>query len=112
MWVNSAGADHPMVALTLDKLAVFYREQERFREALAAADQAIAIRALFLAKGLSQEATARQAQGEKREAEQLFRRALVVLDPSRPEQEKFRQQIESILAELTGKPGKPRRKQP
>jgi hypothetical protein len=33
LWETSAGPDHPMVALTLDKMAEFYAAQERYAEA-------------------------------------------------------------------------------
>src|SRR5262249_2326872 len=76
-WVLSTGAPyHPMVALTLDKMAVFYRAQDRWEEGTNAAEKANAARAIFLANGLGQEATARQAHGDKKEAARLFAQAL------------------------------------
>jgi tetratricopeptide (TPR) repeat protein len=102
LWVLSTGQpDHPMVAVTLDKMAVFYRAQERWQEGTEAAETAMAIRALFLANGLSQEASARQAHGDKKDAARLFTRALETLDESRPEHTALRQQLESNLKELT-----------
>ncbi len=101
LWVYSTGDPiHPMVALTYDKMAVFYRAQDRWEEATDAADRANAIRALFLAAGLSSEATARQAHGDKKEAARLFAQALNALDESRPEHTELRKQLEDNLKEL------------
>ena len=110
LWILSTGDPfHPMVALTLDKMAVFYRAQERWEESVAAAERANAVRAVFLATGLSQEATARQAHGDKKEAARLFAQALAALDETRPEHAEFRKQLEGNLKELeTGiKPRRP-----
>ncbi len=101
LWIFSTGhPDHPMVALTLDKIAVFYREQGRWEEGTDAADRANALRALFLANGLSQEASARQAHGDKKEAARLFGLALDTLFAGRPEHSELRQQLENNLKEL------------
>jgi tetratricopeptide (TPR) repeat protein len=101
LWIFSTGhPDHPMVALTLDKIAVFYREQGRWEEGLEAAERANALRALFLANGLSQEASARQAHGDKNEAARLFAKALDVLLGDRAEYAELRQQLETNLKEI------------
>jgi len=101
LWAFSTGDPaHPTVAVTLDKMAVFYRAQDRWDEGTEAAEKANAFRALFLANGLSQEATARQGHGDKKEAVRLFTQALRVLDESRPEHEQLRQQLEKNQAEL------------
>lgn len=105
LWIISTGqADHPMVALTLDKIAVFYRAQERWEEGVEAAARANAIRALFLANGLSQEASARQAHGEKGHAAKLYAQAFDTLDPSRAEHAGLLHQLENNLKELAIKP--------
>jgi tetratricopeptide (TPR) repeat protein len=105
LWILSTGdPTHPMVAMTLDKMAVFYRAQDRWDEAVDAADRGNALRALFLATGLSQEATAHQSHGDKKEARRLFNRALAALDESRPEHTELRAQLEKNLAELEEKP--------
>jgi len=109
-WEKSAGGDHPMVALTLDKLAMFYRDQKRWDEGVAAAERATALRALFLANGLAQEAGERLARGDRKEAEQLYRRALAALDPSRSEHGQLREQIEGSLKELAPRKSAPARK--
>ena len=40
LWETTAGPEHPMVALTLDKMATFYSVQKRFDEAVALAERA------------------------------------------------------------------------
>lgn len=101
LWKSSTGDPaHPMVAMTLDKIAVFYRTQDRWEEGTRAAEDATALRELFLANGLSQEATARQAHGDKKSAAKLFAQALGVLDESRPEHTELRAQLEKNLEEL------------
>jgi tetratricopeptide (TPR) repeat protein len=101
LWITSTGdSAHPMVAVTLDKIAVFYRAQDRWDEGTEAAERANALRALFFANGLSQEATARQAHGDKKEAAKLFALALASLDESRPEHEELRKQLQQNLEEL------------
>jgi tetratricopeptide (TPR) repeat protein len=110
LWISSAGESHPMVALTLDKMTVFYREQKRMEEAQTAKDKALALRALFLANGLAQEAgemLAKDDKDAKKQGEQLYRRALVVLDPERPEHDALRKAIEKMLDELKPPPPKP-----
>ena len=97
LWKMSAGPNHPMVALTLDKIALFYREQKRWDEASAAADKANSIREVFLAEGLSHEAGVRMSHGDAKEAERLLRQALAALDPDRPEQDGFRDELNKNL---------------
>jgi tetratricopeptide (TPR) repeat protein len=112
LWVLSTGdPTHPMVALTLDKVAVFYRAQDRWPDGTDAADQANALRGLFLASGLSQEATLREAHNDNKDAVRLYRQALSVLDPKRPEHTALRQEIEKDLKEL-GAEVKPRNAAP
>lgn len=106
LWEGSAGKDHPMIAITLDKVAVFYREQKRLEEAGAAAEQANAIRTLFLAQGLVREATARLSLGEKDAALALFRSAAEHLDAPRPEYQELHKQIHAAIQTLGG-PAKP-----
>jgi len=88
---------------------VFYRMQEKWDQGTDAAEKAIALRAVFLANGLSQEATARQAHGDKKEAARLFAQAFAALDESRPEHADLRKQLEQNLKELEieVKPRKP-----
>jgi tetratricopeptide (TPR) repeat protein len=101
LWIVSTGdPGHPMVALTLDKIAVFYRAQDRWEEGTDAAERANALRALFFANGLSQEATARQAHGDKKDAARMFAQALEALDETRPEHADLRKQLDQNLADL------------
>ena len=44
LWEKNAGADHPMLALTFDKMAEFYAFQQRYEEAEKYARQALALR--------------------------------------------------------------------
>jgi hypothetical protein len=57
-----------MVALTLDKVAVFYRNKRNGPRARRPPDRANAIRAHSLASGLAQEATERLGEDKKDEA--------------------------------------------
>jgi len=97
---------HPMVALTLDKLANFYRETKRWDEGTAASEKAIVARQRFRANGYLIEATARQGHGEKAEAERFLRAALGALDESRPEHAQARASIQKLLDELQAEAGK------
>jgi tetratricopeptide (TPR) repeat protein len=105
----------PMIADTNEKIAVFYREQHKWDEGTEAAANAIALRALVSAAGLSTEATQWIAHGDKAHAIELYRKALATLDPNRKDHDGLRGQIEHILADLD--PPKPakmpaRKKQP
>ncbi len=110
LWVVSTNQpDHPMIALTLDKIEVFYREQKRWDEAEDAAGKAIAVRGLFLANALKHEAAEHLAHDDKPGCVQLLQRALDVLDESRSEHAKLRGQLQAALTELAPpeKPVKP-----
>jgi tetratricopeptide (TPR) repeat protein len=100
LWIKSVGADHPMVAMALDKVAVFYADQKKFDRVKEAADRAIAIRAHFLAAGLSAAATEQTAEGHKEDAVALYKRAMVVMDPPHPMYEEKRLEVENILKGL------------
>jgi tetratricopeptide (TPR) repeat protein len=100
LWEASAGPDHPMVASTLEKIAVLYRDQRKWDESLPVAGRALAIRSLFYAAGLNQEAGARYLHGEKKEAEEMYRRALALLDPERSEHKELYAIIDGILKEI------------
>ena len=58
LWESSVGKDHAMVAVALDKVAVFYSAQKKYPEVREALERSTAIRARFLAMGISQQATA------------------------------------------------------
>jgi len=70
-----------MVAVALDKVATFYADQKKFDQAKEAQDRGNAIRAHFLATGLSVAATEQTAEGNKEAALALYHRALNVMDP-------------------------------
>ena len=97
LWIKSVGEDHPMVAMALDKVAVFYADQKKFDQAREAEDRAIAIRAHFLATGLSGAATEQLDENNKDAALALYRRALMVMDPPHPIYDELRAQIEEIV---------------
>jgi tetratricopeptide (TPR) repeat protein len=97
LWVKSLGDDHPMIAMALDKVSVFYADQKKFDQAKEAQDRANAIRAHFLASGLSGAATEQIEEGNKEAALALYRRALAVMDPPNPVYEELRSQIEEIV---------------
>ncbi len=90
----------PMIADTDEKIAVFYREQQKWEQGTEAAANAIALRALVSAAGLSTEATAWIAHGDKQHGVEYYRKALAVLDPNRKDHDGLRGQIEHILADL------------
>ncbi len=101
LWEGSTGQpDHPMIALTLDKIAGFYRAQERWEEGAQAAARAISIRQMFLANAFKNEAAEAIAHKNAKEAERRLRQALAELDESRADQDKLRQQIEENLKAL------------
>ncbi len=85
LWINSVGGEtHPMVAIALDKIAVFYATQKKWDLARDATTKANAIRAFLLADGLSVEATQRIEEGKLADAVAVYQRALSVLDTANP----------------------------
>jgi len=100
LWSKSVGDDHPMMAIALDKVAVFYADQKKFDRAREAQEQATAIRAQFLASGLSTAATQQTAEGNPEAAGVLYRRALAVLEPPHPSYDEMRSDIEALLKTL------------
>jgi len=102
LWlVATKDPSHPMIALTLDKIAVFYRETKRWDDGTKAAEKALALRAMFLANGYAAESTARLGHGDTKIALAYLRSALGVLDESRPEHEEARKILEKSIAELS-----------
>jgi tetratricopeptide (TPR) repeat protein len=100
LWVKSVGDDHPMVAMALDKVASFYNAQNKFDQAREATERAIAIRALFLASGLSLHANDQITQGNKDAAIGMYRRALAAMEPPHPLFEKARFIAEDVIKTL------------
>jgi hypothetical protein len=100
LWAGAVGKDHPMVAVTLDKLVVFYiryGEPEKAREALA---RSVAIRARFLARGLSLQAEDAVSENHPERATALYNRALAALGPPLTENEESIAEIKRALAEI------------
>jgi tetratricopeptide (TPR) repeat protein len=100
LWEQSVGKDHPMIAVTLDKLVVFYAKAgkpEKAREALA---RSVAIRARFLTVGLSHQAADAISENRRVQAKQLYERALAALGPRGPANEELIAQITDALAKL------------
>jgi tetratricopeptide (TPR) repeat protein len=109
LWESAVGEDHPMVAVTLDKLVVFYAkagEPEKAREALA---RSVAIRAHFLAVGLSLQAQDAVSENRREQAKGLYNRALVALGPPGPANQELIAQVRKALRELGGPSRKPLR---
>jgi len=110
LWESAVGKDHPMVAVTLDKLVVFYvkeGEPEKARDALA---RSVAIRAHFLAVGLSLEAQDAVSENQGERAKALYNRAIAALGPSDPTNSEMIAEIKGALVALGDASGKtPRR---
>jgi tetratricopeptide (TPR) repeat protein len=104
LWAKHTGEDHPMMAITLDKVAAFYAEQKKYDQAREAADHATAIRAHFLAMGLTQQATEAFGEGNRPEAIALWDRAVKVLDPPNPVYDGLRAEIQQIQKTLAAPP--------
>jgi hypothetical protein len=86
-----------MVAVTLDKLVVFYikkGEPDKAREALA---RSVAIRANFLAVGLSLQAQDAISENHREQGKALYNRALVALGPPGPGNEESIAEIRKAL---------------
>ncbi len=94
----------PMIADTQEKIAVFYREQQKWQQGTESADAAISLRAMVSATGLTTEATAWLGHGNKVHAIELYKKALSMLDPDRRDQDGIRGQIEHVLSELDTAP--------
>jgi tetratricopeptide (TPR) repeat protein len=100
LWESAVGKDHPMMAVTLDKLVVFYvkeGEPEKAREALA---RSVAIRAHFLAVGLSLQAQDAVSENQRERAKALYNRALAALGPAGSANEEMIAEIRRALVAL------------
>ena len=89
-----------MVAIALDKIAVFYATQKKWNPAREATTRANAIRAYILADGLSGEASQRIDEGKLAEALPIYQRALKILDIPNPIYDEQRATIEGMAKEL------------
>jgi tetratricopeptide (TPR) repeat protein len=106
LWESSVGKDHAMVAVALDKLAVFCAAWKKYPEARDALERSTAIRARFLALGISQQATQAFTEGQLDQAKAFYRRALAVLDPPNPIYDDLRGQFDGMLKGLDALPPK------
>ena len=97
LWESSVGKDHATVAVALDKLAVFYAARKKYPEARDALERSTAIRARFLALGISQQATQAFTEGQLDQAKAFYRRGLAALDPPNPINDDLRGQIDGML---------------
>jgi tetratricopeptide (TPR) repeat protein len=101
LWITSVGEQtHPMVAIALDKIAVFYATQKKWDQARDATTRANAIRAYLLADGLSGEASQRIDEGKLAEAIPVYQRALKALDIPNPIYDEQRAIIDAMEKEL------------
>jgi tetratricopeptide (TPR) repeat protein len=101
LWIASVGDEkHPMVAMALDKVAVFYTAQKKWEQARDATSRANAIRAFLLADGLSGEASQRIDEGKLAEAVPPYQRALRVLDIPNPIYDEQRAMIDAMEKEV------------
>jgi tetratricopeptide (TPR) repeat protein len=101
LWESAAGKDHPMVAVTLDKLVVFYVKKGEPDKARDALDRSVAIRAHFLAVGLSIQAEDAIAEKKTAQAKALYNRALVALGPAAPDNQESIAAIKKALVEIS-----------
>jgi hypothetical protein len=91
-----------MVALSMDKLALLYREQDRREEEAAAAQKATSVRARFLATGLATEAGHALARGENERAIALFREAIAATGPGGADLGELRGRLEAMVSAISG----------
>lgn len=100
LWIQSAGADHPMIAITEDKIATFYSSWKKYDQAKAASDRATVIRTLFLANGLAAQASEQVSEENNEAAMVLYQRVIKVLDPPDPMYEELRTATAKMLEEM------------
>ena len=93
-----------MVAVVLDKIVVLYAKQNKPEEAREALARSVAIRARFLAVGLSQQAADAVLAKHQGQARVLYKRALAALDPPSPANEELIMQIKKTLMDLDSSP--------
>ena len=97
LWEASVGKDHAMVAVALDKVASFYAAQKKYAEVRALLERSTAIRARFLAMGISQQATEAFTEEQLEQVKAFYRRGIAVLDPPSPVHDDLREQFEGML---------------
>jgi tetratricopeptide (TPR) repeat protein len=104
LWEKLVGIDHPMVAVVLDKIVVLYAKQNKPVEAREALARSVAIRARFLAVGLSQQAADAISEKHEDQARGLYKRALAALEPPSPANQELVEQIKKTLRNLETPP--------
>jgi tetratricopeptide (TPR) repeat protein len=113
LWIASMGTDkHAIVAIALDKMAVFYGAQKKWDQSRDAETRANAIRAYLLAEGLSTEASQRIDEGVMAEALPIYKRAIKILDPPNETYDGERGDLENMQKELEKVLNKPAPKSP
>ena len=113
LWITSMGTDkHAMVAIALDKMAVFYADQKKWEQAREAETRANAIRAYLLAEGLSVEASQRIDEGVMAESLPIYKRAIKILDPPNEVYDEQRATLENMRKEVEKVVDKPPSKSP
>lgn len=80
LWIKNAGEDHPMVALTLDKMSEFYAYQQRYAEAREAAQKALSMRVRVHLASLNQAGRVLVMEAKLEDAADLYHRALEIGD--------------------------------
>ncbi len=106
LWESSVGKDHAMVAVALDKLAAFYAAQKKYSEVRETLERSTAIRARFLAMGISQQATLAYTEEQPEQVKAFYRRGLAVLDPPNAINDDLREQFEAMLKAMEAPPVK------
>jgi hypothetical protein len=89
-----------MVAVALEKLAVFYSAQKKGAEVREILERSSAIRTRFLAMGISQQATQAFAEKHPDQAAAFYRRGLAVMDPPDPINDDLRGEFTGMIKEL------------
>jgi tetratricopeptide (TPR) repeat protein len=80
LWEKNAGPDHPMLALTYDKMAEFYAFQQRYEDAEKYAKEALAIRTRLHIASLNQTGRVLLMEAKLPEAESLYRATIQIGD--------------------------------
>ena len=106
LWESSVGKDHAMVAVALDKLGGVLLCAEKVSRSTRSLERSTAIRARFLAMGISQQATQAFTEGQTDQVKAFYRRGLAVLDPPNPINDDLREQFEGMLKAMDAPPPK------
>lgn len=113
LWVTNTGSHNPMLALTLEKVAVFYTSWEKPELAQEAAARAMAIRVHFHASGLAKRAGEELIGGHVQAALKLYTETLAILKVDHPLLDELRKQVqeqEKLVRASLAKPGAAKKK--